>query len=258
MEIEPLVDTARRAVAAACEPLLQHFGRGIATEMKADNTPVTLADRAAEASILEVLIAAHPDHSILSEESGAHAGDPRRRWIVDPLDGTRGYSRGGPFWGPLVAFALDGEVIAGAMALPALGESYWAGRGLGCYQDGSRLAVSTVSRWDAAILNLGELSRLLSAPHGEAVRGLMAGAASVRCYGDLAALTPVLKGQAEVWLETGVKPWDLAPAQILLAEAGGKFTDFAGQGTYESGSAVGSNGRLHQRVLAALRDVPPT
>ncbi len=256
MEIAPLVETARRAVAAACEPLLHHFSRGVATEMKADRTPVTVADRDAEAAILEVLIRDHPGHSILSEESGTHEGDPRRQWIVDPLDGTRGYSRGGPFWGPLVAFALDGEVVAGALALPALGETYWAGRGLGCHMDGHRLQVSRVGRLEEAILNVGELTRLLAPPHGEAVGRLMARAASVRCYGDLAALTPVLKGEADVWLETGVKPWDLAPAPILLAEAGGRFTDRAGGASWKNGDAVGTNGRLHDTVLAALRPPP--
>src|SRR6185503_17820622 len=111
------LDTARRAAEAAARVAMPHFERGVAVETKSDETPVTAADRDSEAAIFEVIQKAFPDASILSEETGAVAGDPKLRWIVDPLDGTRGFTRGGFFWGPLIALEHNGEIVAGAAAL---------------------------------------------------------------------------------------------------------------------------------------------
>src|SRR6266478_1181825 len=124
---------ARRAVEAGSAASLVHFERGVRVEVKSDHTPVTQADRDSEAAILAVVREAFPDHAFLSEESGARPGSADTRWIVDPLDGTKGFVRGGKFWGPLVAVEHRGDVVAGAMALPALGETYWAARGLGAW-----------------------------------------------------------------------------------------------------------------------------
>lgn len=252
LDLPRALDTARCAVAAASAASLKHFRQGVVVEEKPDRTPVTAADREAEAAILAVIRDAFPAHDILTEESGAHGVGADSRWIVDPLDGTRGFSRGGPFWGPLVALEHRGEIVAGAMALPALGESYWAARGLGCYRDGERLRVSGVAVWAEATVSLGELRALLEPPHGAGVSALIRTAASARCYGDLAGCALVLNGRAEAWLEAGVKVWDLAPLKVLVEEAGGRFTDFAGRPTVESGAAVASNGLVHEHVLAAL------
>ncbi len=253
LDLAKALDTARRAVAAAAAASLRHFRTGVPVERKPDRTPVTAADRDAEAAILTVIREAFPGHDILAEESGAHGGGGHSRWIVDPLDGTRGFTRGGPFWGPLVALEHRGEVVVGAMALPVLGETYWAARGLGAWRDGTRLAVSGIDDWQEAVLSLGELGSLLGPPHGAAVTALVRTAASARCYGDLAGCALVLSGRADVWLEAGVKVWDLAPLKVLVEEAGGRFTDFGGRPTVDGGTAVASNGRLHEHVLAALR-----
>ena len=127
LDFDRALDTARRAVEAAGRAALPYFRTGVRVDRKPDRSPVTAADRAAEAAILEIVRAAFPDASILAEENGA---DDRRRYagIVDPLDGTRGFTRGGTFWGPLVALEHDGEIVAGGAALPALGELYFAAR----------------------------------------------------------------------------------------------------------------------------------
>lgn len=252
LDLPLALETARRAVAAAAAATLRRFRGDFAVERKPDRTPVTAADREAEAAIVTIIRDAFPQHDILAEESGAHGAGAESRWLVDPLDGTRGFSRGGPFWGPLVALEHRGEVVAGAMALPALGESYWAARGLGCWRDGERLRVSGIGDWGEATVSLGELPALLAPPHGGGVTGLIRTAASARCYGDLAGCALVLNGRAEAWLEAGVKVWDLAPLKVLVEEAGGRFTDFAGRPTIESGRAVASNGVVHEHVLAAL------
>jgi histidinol-phosphatase len=251
------METARRAVEASSAAALAHFHRGVRVEVKPDRTPVTQADRDSEAAILAVVRASFPSHGFLGEETGAHAGDARTRWIVDPLDGTKGFTRGRSFWGPLVALEHDGRVVAGAMALPALGEVYWAARGLGCWLSAggaapARLAVSRIAAWPDATLSLGEPHVLMRPPLLGRVGELATSCSCTRCYGDLAGCALVLRGQAEAWVEAGVQIWDLAPLQILVEEAGGRFTDLAGKPTHASGSCVASNGLVHDHVLARL------
>jgi histidinol-phosphatase len=253
LELVRALTTARRAVSAAAAASLEHFRRGVAVETKPDRTPVTAADRDAEAAIVAVIRDAFPDHGILGEEGGAHGAGSASRWIVDPLDGTRGFSRGGFFWGPLVALEQRGEIVVGAMALPVLGETYWAAKGLGAFRDGERLQVSGVADWRDATVSFGELGRLLEPPHRDGVAELARTAASARCYGDLAGAMLVLTGRAEAWIECGVKVWDVAPVKVLVEEAGGRFTDFGGGATVESGHAVVTNGRVHEHVLRTLR-----
>jgi fructose-1,6-bisphosphatase/inositol monophosphatase family enzyme len=133
LDLAKAMDVARRAVEAASAASLAHFRRGVHVERKPDRTPVTQADRDSEAAILAVVRDAFPDLAFLGEETGAHAGSAETRWIVDPLDGTKGFTRGGGFWGALAALEHQGRVVAGAMALPALGETYWAARGKGAW-----------------------------------------------------------------------------------------------------------------------------
>ena len=252
LDVARATEVARQAAEAAGAAALRYWRRDLRVERKPDRTPVTAADRDAEAAALAVIQAAFPDHGILSEESGAQREGAPSRWIVDPLDGTRGFTSGGLFWGPLVALEHRGAIVAGALALPALGELYWAGQGLGCYRDGVRGQVSGMHDPADANLSLGELPYLLAPPHGPGVEQLIGEVATTRAHGDLYACTLVLAGRAELWLEAGVKVWDIAALQILVEEAGGRFTDFAGQPTVTSGHAVASNGHLHPLALARL------
>ncbi|HET6440550.1 MAG TPA: inositol monophosphatase family protein [Anaeromyxobacter sp.] len=251
------METARRAAEAGAAAALAHFRRGVRVEVKPDRTPVTQADRDSEAAILEVVRAAFPEHGFLGEETGARGGSGRTRWVVDPLDGTKGFTRGRGFWGPLVALEEDGRVVAGAMALPALGEVYWAARGEGCWLSTgggppARLAVSGIGDWELATLSLGEPHVLLRPPMLERVARLAASCASARCYGDLAGCALILRGEAEAWVEAGVQIWDIAPLKVLVEEAGGRFTDLSGADTHASGNCIASNGLVHDHVLAAL------
>jgi histidinol-phosphatase len=257
LDLAKAMDTARRAVEAASAASLAHFRRGVRVEVKPDRTPVTQADRDSEAAILAVVREEFPHHGFLGEETGAHAGDAATRWIVDPLDGTKGFTRGRGFWGALVALEHEGRIAAGAMALPALGETYWAAKGLGAWMrvgDAApvRLRVSRVGAWADATLSYGEPHVLFRPPMLERLAALALSAQAARCYGDLAGCALVLQGKAEAWVEAGVQIWDLAPLQILVEEAGGTFTDLDGKPTHASGSCVASNGLVHAHVLAAL------
>jgi histidinol-phosphatase len=248
IDFERAVNVARDAVAAAGAAALTHLRRGVVVETKPDLSPVTAADRAAEDEIVAVIRAAFPDHAILGEEGGAR-GAGAVRWIVDPIDGTRGFARGGMMWGPMVALEVDGALVAGALALPALGRTYWAGRGIGAWRDGTRLAVSAIADMADATLSVGELRRMSTHP---GIQALIARAVSTRSYGDLAGCAMVLDGRAEVWIEGGVQPWDIAAPAILITEAGGRFTDWTGAPSFESGYAIASNGLVHDEVLHAM------
>lgn len=257
VDLVKAMNVARAAVEAASAASLRHFRTGVRVEVKPDRTPVTAADRESEAAIFRVIRDAFPEHALLGEETGEHSGIAGARWIVDPLDGTKGFTRGRTFWGALVGFELDGRIAAGAMAMPGEGEIYWAARGHGAWLSRGggepvRLHVSTVSEWGDATLSMGEPHVLLRPPMLERVAKLATEAQNARCYGDLAGCALVLKGQAEAWVEAGVKIWDLSPLQILTEEAGGRFTDFAGVPTVASGACVASNGLLHEHLLKAL------
>jgi histidinol-phosphatase len=258
VDLARAMETARRAVTAAAAASLRHFRRGVAVEVKPDRTPVTAADRESEAAIFAVVREAFPDHGFLGEETGAHAGAAGTRWICDPLDGTKGFTRGRTFWGPLVALELEGEIVAGAMALPALGETYWAARGQGAWwsREGGapeRLRVSGIAAWEDASLSFGEPHVLFRPPMLERIAALATSAQNARCYGDVAGAALVLRGQAEAWVEAGVQIWDLGPFPILVSEAGGRFTDLEGRPVHTSGGCVLSNGLVHDHVLRALR-----
>ena len=258
LDLAKAMETARRAAEAASAASLAHFRRGVRVERKPDRTPVTQADRDSEAAILAVVRAAFPDHGFLGEETGAHAGSAATRWIADPLDGTKGFTRGRGFWGALVACEHEGRVVAGAMALPALGETYWAAKGLGAWRkageaEPARLQVSRVSAWEDSTLSFGEPHVLFRPPMLERLAALATSAQAARCYGDLAGCALVLQGQAEAWVEAGVQVWDIAALQVLVEEAGGAFTDLDGKPTHVSGSCIASNGAVHAHVLRALQ-----
>jgi histidinol-phosphatase len=258
------LDTAKECVALAVRCSLKYFRGDVRVETKPDRSPVTQADKESELAIVELLSKRFPDHAILGEEGGAHEKKSDYRWIIDPVDGTRGFARGGTFWGPLIALEHKGEIVTGAMALPALGELYFAENGGGTWQqaidrDGKtqgepkRVSVSAVSAWEDATLSLGELQRLMGGPKKDAVAKLAATAANARCFGDLAACAMLFCGRAEAWIEGGVQIWDLAPLKILVEEAGGRFTDLDGKPTHTSGHALATNGKFHDAILQALR-----
>jgi histidinol-phosphatase len=223
---------------------LSRFRTGIAFETKADLTPVTEADRAVEAEIRRLLAEARRDDSVLGEENGRSSGNGSRRWIVDPIDGTRNYARGVPVWATLVALEESGTVSLGVVSAPALGRRWWAVRGEGAFADGERIAVSSVARVEEAVLSF---------TYANCVPELARRAWHVRGFGDFWAHMLVAEGAVDGAVDaTGVNEWDLAAVQVIVEEAGGRFSDFAGVSRIDGGGAVTSNGLLHDELLGAL------
>ena len=210
---------------------------------KPDRTPVTEADEAVETEIRRLIQLARRRDAILGEEHGV-TGKSRRRWIVDPIDGTRNYSRGIPVWATLIALEEDGEVLLGVVSAPALGRRWYAERSGGAWAGDDRVRVSSVRRVEDAVLTFA-LEQPLPA--------LAAEAWHARGYGDFWSHMLVAEGAVDGAIDAiGVSVWDLAPVQVVVEEAGGTFTDFKGERRLDGGSAISSNGHLHTALLAAV------
>jgi histidinol phosphatase-like enzyme (inositol monophosphatase family) len=247
------LEVALAAARAAGESALAFYGKAPRISWKSDNSPVSEADRAAEAIILQTIRDAFPDDAVLAEESGAHPGRSGRRWIVDPVDGTRWFIRGRPFWCTLIALEAGGEIVAGVVHLPALGQLYGAARGLGAWRDGTRLAIQDERDVSRSLLVLGELDLITETVGAEPFRRLVRSVGSSSSYGAGYGAALLLDGQADAWLECDVSPWDIAPFGVLFEEAGARFTDPAGRRGWPTRSGLAAGPTLHDRLLALIR-----
>jgi histidinol-phosphatase len=241
------VDAAR----AAGKIALGYYHGGFEVTIKPDLTPVTQADREAEQAIVGILRSAFSDVGILGEEFGAH-GPRERRWIVDPIDGTKNFVRRIPIWATLIALEDDGEIVAGVIHNPAAGELYTARRGGGAHRNGEPVRVSDVAELGAAYLIHAGLNILRRGRHWDGFCRLVDATDRQRGFGDYVGYGLVADGRSEIYAEADLKPWDLAPCKILVEEAGGRFSDFDGRPTIYTGTALATNGRLHDAALALL------
>ena len=233
---------------------MRHFRTDLAVETKPDHSPVTEADRACERRIVEILLSEFPDYGLCGEEQGEQPGKTSRRWIIDPIDGTKSFVRGIPFFATLIGLEQDGEIVLGVVHAPAMGELLFATKGGGAYDErGKRLEVSRIDRLSAAMVSFGGLEMFRRAGRWASFERLVDSTARQRGYGDYLGSTAVIRGWSEAMLELDVKPWDLAPLKILVEEAGGRMTDFSGRATIYGGSAVVTNGRIHDQVLEILK-----
>jgi histidinol phosphatase-like enzyme (inositol monophosphatase family) len=252
----PPVDPALLAEAVE---LVQEAGRltlqwfrspDLAIDRKGDGTPVTAADRAAERFLREQFAERYPTDGVLGEEEAETLGTSGRRWVLDPIDGTKAFSHGVPLYSNLLALEDEHGPAIGIINLPALGETVAAGRGLGCTcngepvrvndratLDGSYVTTSSFDPWDDGLL-----------ARARATEGL-----TLRTWGDGYGYALVATGRVEAMVDPLVEYYDVAPMAVILEEAGGRFTDFDGNVAFGSGNGFATNGRLHDDVLALLR-----
>ena len=256
--LDRALDAAADAARAAGTIALDYYHGGFEVTIKSDHTPVTQADREAEQAIVGMLGSAFPDIGVLGEEFGAQGarepqGGRERRWIIDPIDGTKNFVRRIPIWATLIGLEVDGEIVAGVIHNPAAGELYTARRGGGARRNGEVIHVSDVSDLGAAHLIHAGLNILRKGKSWDGFLRLVDATERQRGFGDYAGYGLVADGRAEIYAEAGLKPWDLAACKIVVEEAGGRFTDFDGRPTIYTGTALATNGRLHDTVLALLR-----
>lgn len=227
----------------------------LVVETKPDLTPVTEADRAVEEALRERIAANLPGDAVVGEEFGPGGSDQAasRRWIIDPIDGTKNYMRGIPVWATLLALEHNGETHTALVSAPALGHRWWAVKGEGALADGRPIHVSKVSRLEDAQLCFGGLRTWRK--HGllEQFLALAARCYRTRGFGDFWMHMLVAEGAADLATEMEVSLWDLASVKLIVEEAGGRFTDLAGQATPSGGTALSTNGLLHEEALEILQ-----
>ena len=229
-------------------------------DTKPDLTPVTDADRAVESDLREVLGRDRPGDHVLGEEFGGTTTFIGRQWIIDPIDGTKNFVRGVPVWATLIALLEDGVPCVGVASAPALHRRWWAARDQGAFAsvDGDpprRLSVSSVAELGSASLSFSSLSGWADLGLGERFIELTDAVWRVRAYGDFLSYCLVAEGAVDIAAEPEVSVWDLAALDILLREAGGRFTSLDGVDGPHGGSAVASNNHLHEQVLNRLGPV---
>jgi histidinol-phosphatase len=242
--------------------LERFLAEDLAVETKPDLTPVSEADHAVEQAVRERLAEIRPGDSVVGEEFGVSAAEGARRWIIDPIDGTQNYVRGIPVWATLLALQDGEEITVGVASAPAISRRWWAARGHGAFvEDGldggvgggpRRLAVSAVRELGDAQLCFPGLDDW-DGPGG--LDGLIELAG--RCwrssgFGDFWSYMLVAEGAADITCEPVVSLWDLAAPQIIVEEAGGRFSDLRGIRTAAGGNALATNGPLHDEALAIV------
>lgn len=243
---------ARRIAVAAGEQAIRIRQQDISAEVKSDASPVTIADKENERLIREAIEAEFPSDGILGEEGSSKSGASGRRWTIDPIDGTRDFVRGNRFWCVLLALESDGEPAVGVAHFPLLQETYWAARGGGAFRNGERLRASSVTSIEECAFNPNGLHLAQARPYLKQVTDLCQRAWSVRSYGGALDACMVAAGQADVWFEPKVAPWDLAPLKLILEESGAAFFALDGSRSIERGTAIGCAPGLVAQVRAAF------
>ncbi len=238
MTFEKELQMARKVAAQAGALAIEHQARGFEAESKPDLSPVTAADRANEQLMCSLLEAAFPEDGILGEEGTAKESRSGRRWIIDPIDGTRDFVRGIPTWGVLVGLEADGDVVVGVCNLPVLGELYSAARGAGAYRNGSPIRISTIHTPHQAVFCLDAFNNIHRHPFGDRLVRWLSQFWAVRAMGGCLDAMCVAAGRAEVWIEGEAKPWDFAALKVIAEEAGARFFNFDGRSSIYGGNCV--------------------
>jgi histidinol phosphatase-like enzyme (inositol monophosphatase family) len=242
------VEVAWRAGRSA----LAHYQTGIASETKSDASPVTIADRNAERLARDLIEKRFPNDGIIGEEFGSVREDAVRRWILDPIDGTRTFVRGVPLFGCLLALEEDKQPVIGVMYFPALDETVYAARGEGAWWNGRRAQVSEVASIEDALVLTTDIANIEREGYSEGFQRLHARAGMVRTWGDCYGHALVATGRAEVMLDPIMSIWDAAALQPIVIEAGGRFTSWNGESTHTGGSAISTNATLADEVKQLL------
>jgi histidinol-phosphatase len=248
-ELQAALDAAE----AAAEIIRAHYGRGIGVRIKPDSSPVTEADVLSEKAIREILSARFPSCGFYGEETGQHAMDAESVWIVDPIDGTKCFVRGSPFFSTQIALMRAGRLVLGVSSAPVYGELAWAEEGGGAFLNGRPIRVSAITDLARATVSTGNLKTLARSRAWEGLSRLIGLAYSTRGYGDFVHYHLLARGALDVVIESNVNILDIAALTVIVREAGGTFTDLQGQEVgLDTISVLATNGPLHSQVREVL------
>jgi len=253
------LEYARHIACQAGELTLRYFydAGGLAVEKKADESPVTVADRETEQFLRQQIAEHFSDDAILGEEFSSVEGTSGYRWILDPIDGTKSFICGVPLYSTLIGLEHEGCCVGGVIALPALGELIWAGRGLGAWHETKqsepkRCRVSECSNLAEATFLTSEVLTFDKHNRREAYNRLERSVRLTRTWGDAYGYALVATGRADVMVDPAMSEWDAAPLLVILEEAGGRFTDWKNDATIYGKEGIATNGILHEDVLRCL------
>lgn len=246
------LNTARTLLLEAGRISLDYRNRGFLTEIKDDDSPVTEADKATETFLVDRLSEAFPNDGFLGEEGSSREGTSGRRWILDPIDGTKDYSRGIHSYSNLLALEADGEIVVGLANHPVLGNLYSAAKGQGAWHHPAtgtahQLRVSNIDRFGRAVIGLNGINHLAGKSFSGSITEFLAQFWAIRCFGGLEPVF-VVAGQMDAFLSVTGKPWDYAPSKILIEEAGGCYFDFDGVSSIYSETCVVCNKALEAPI----------
>jgi histidinol-phosphatase len=227
------------------------FGRTFEVRLMADRSPVTEADLSIEQMIREAVRERFPSDAVLGEEGGSE-GRGNRRWIVDPIDGTKNFADGVQLWSTLIALAVDDVPVVGVVNLPALGERYTAAREGGARLNGEEIHVSRADRVSRAFVVFAGMADWLEGPDARGVQDLVREARRNRGFGDAWGHMLVARGSADVMLERELATWDWAAVEVVVEEAGGRMSQLGGSPLAHGKSVLTTNGVLHDEILARL------
>ena len=252
MDAQALMQAAEEVARRSGDVALGFFRQGIQVDTKGDGTPVTVADQTAEKTARAWIESHFPEDGILGEEFGETRPGAKRRWILDPIDGTKTFIRGVPLWGTLVAVAEGERILAGAAYFPPVGDMLVAAPGQGCWWNGKRSRVSQEASLSKAVVLSTDERFLVHPERGEKWRTLAKQAAISRTWGDCYGYLLVATGRAEAMIDEVLSPWDAAALQPIIEEAGGVFTDWTGTRTSFGGNAIATNAALATQVRELL------
>jgi histidinol-phosphatase len=253
--MDKYLNSALAAAAAAADEILHYYRGDFAVELKADQSPVTVADRRAEEIIKGMLLAEFPGHGFFGEESGKQQADAEFLWLVDPIDGTKSFVRGYAMFSTQIALMHRGQLVLGVSSAPAAGEVAWAARGHGAWLDGASIHVSGKSQLAEATVSTGNLQSLARSPQWANLGRIVAAANRTRGYGDYYHYHRLAAGQVDAIIESDVNILDIAALSVIVGEAGGVFTDLQGAAPgLATGSVLAAPPGLHGRLLEMLND----
>ena len=248
------LQVALLAATRAAEISRSYYAGNFTVSTKEDLTPVTQADVECERAIREIILERFPEHGFYGEETGRTRTDADHLWLVDPIDGTKGFVRRYPFFSTQIALMHRGEIVAGVSSGTMMDELAWAEKGKGAWLNGERLQISAIDGPDRAAVSVGNLKSLAGSDGWDALGGIVERADRIRGYGDFYHYHLLAAGKIEAVIESDVNILDVAALSIIVSEAGGVFTNLNGEAPdLEIRSVLAANPSLHAQYLALLR-----
>ena len=254
VNLQPYLNFAKQLAYRAGRITLSYYNKGIHYDRKKDESPVTAADRATEQFIRGEIEKAYPSHAIVGEEYGEKAGAKNPfRWIVDPIDGTKSFMKGVPFYSVLIALEIEGVSRVGVVCFPALNEILYAADGLGAWWNGKRARVSEVKNLKEAVFTYTSWSGFRTKKRLDVFDNMHKECFYGRGWSDAYGYHMVATGRAEIMLDPSIKIWDVAPMPPIFREAGGWFGSWSGKEGHTHGEGIAVNGALKSKVLKLMR-----